>query len=56
MQANDEKLRLEEKQRQERNAAEAAGKSFGEPIWFDKVSAAAAHAEIVISKNPTLSK
>lgn len=37
LQANDEKMRLEEKQRQERNAAEAAGKSFGDPIWFYKV-------------------
>jgi hypothetical protein len=37
LQANNEKLRLEEKQRQERAAAEAAGKKFGEPIWFYKV-------------------
>ena len=36
MQANDEKLRLEEKQRQERNAVEAAGKPW-ESRWFQQV-------------------
>lgn len=36
MQANDEKLRLEEKQRQERNAAEAAGQPW-QARWFYEV-------------------
>jgi hypothetical protein len=35
-QANREKERLEEKQRQERNAAEAAGEPW-QPRWFKKV-------------------
>ena len=35
-QANREKERLEEKQRQERNSAEAAGKPW-QPRWFEKV-------------------
>ncbi len=35
-QANREKERLEAKQRQERNAAEAAGKPW-QPRWFEKV-------------------
>ncbi len=37
MQANEEKLRLEEKQRQERNATEAAGKPW-QPVWFEEVA------------------
>lgn len=36
LQANDEKMRLEEKQRQERTAVEAAGKPW-EPRWFEQV-------------------
>jgi hypothetical protein len=36
MQANNEKLRLEEKQRQERGAAEAAGQPWA-ARWFEEV-------------------
>ncbi len=38
LQANEEKLRLEEKQRQERNAVEAAGEPW-QPRWFVQVRA-----------------